>query len=257
MNIFHALILGLVEGITEFLPISSTGHMILAAKLLSLPDTEFLKSFEVIIQLGAIMAVAFTYWRSFLLKKDIWLKIIIAFIPTAVIGFALYKLIKHYLLGNAMVTVIALLVGGILLLVIEKLHTEKEHHVDTINALTYRNAFIIGLGQSLSVIPGVSRAAASIMTGLLLGTKRKVAVEFSFLLAIPTMLAATGLDLLKTDFTYSSQEIVFLAIGLITSFVVAFITIKYFLKYVQKYSFVSFGVYRIIVAVVFWLLILR
>ncbi len=257
MNIIHAIILGLVEGITEFLPISSTGHMILVAKLLSLQETDFVKSFEVIIQLGAILAVAFTYWRSFLLKKDVWLKIIIAFIPTAIIGLALYKLIKAYLLGNAMVTVIALFLGGVLLLIIEKTHTEKDHHVDTITALTYRNAFLIGIGQSLSVIPGVSRSAASIMSALLLGTKRKVAVEFSFLLAIPTMLAATGLDLLTSELHFSLSEVSMLAVGLLVSFGVAFVTIKYFIKYVQKNTFTSFAWYRIVLAMVFWLLILR
>ena len=257
MNIFHTIVLSVVEGITEFLPISSTGHMILVAKLLALQETEFVKSFEIIIQLGAILAIAALYWNTLLQKKEIWMKVLVAFIPTGIVGFVLYKLIKHFLLGNPLVTVIALFIGGVILIGIEKFYKEKEHHAGTINAISYRNAFLIGLGQSLSVVPGVSRAAATIVSALLLGTKRKTAVEFSFLLAIPTMLAATALDLMKSNLSFSANEVALLLIGFVCAFFVAFVTVKYFLGFVQKHTLIPFGMYRILVAIVFWLLILR
>ncbi len=257
MTLIHALILSIVEGVTEFLPVSSTGHMILAAKLMALQETEFVKSFEVIIQLGAILAIAVLYRKMLLQSKDIWLRVIIAFIPTGIIGFFLYKLIKQFLFGNSLVTVAALFLGGIALLIVEKIHKEQPHHTESIASLSYRQTLLIGLGQSLSVIPGISRAAATIVSGMLTGIKRKTAVEFSFLLALPTMLAATGLDILKTDFTFTSEQISLLLAGFVCAFVVALLTVKYFIGFVQKHTLVPFGMYRILVAVVFWLLILK
>lgn len=257
MDVLHAIILSVVEGITEFLPISSTGHLVLVSDILKISQTDFVKSFEIIIQLGAILAVVVLYWKRFLLSKILCLKVLTAFIPTAVIGFGLYKLIKLFLLGNTAVTLWAIFLGGIALIVIEKLYKEQPHHLDAIERLSYKNAFLIGLIQSLSMIPGVSRAAATILGGLFVGLKRKAAVEFSFFLAIPTMAAATGLDVIKTSFAFTSQEWGVLLIGFVGAFITALLAIKYFVQYVQKHNFVAFGVYRIILALLFWIFIVH
>jgi undecaprenyl-diphosphatase len=257
MNLIHAIILSIIEGITEFLPISSTGHMVLAAKLLNIQETNFVKSFEIIIQLGAILAIMVLYWNTISKNLNIWKKVIAAFIPTGIIGFVLYKIIKNVLLGNPVITVYALLIGGVLLILLEKIYKEKDHHVDNIEKISYKNAFLIGLFQSVSIIPGVSRSAATIIPALLLGTKRKAAVEFSFLLAIPTMLAATSLDLIKSSFSFTMPEYFILAIGLIVSFVVALFAVKFLLDFIKKHTFIPFGIYRIVLAIVFWLTVLK
>jgi undecaprenyl-diphosphatase len=257
MDFFQAISLSVVEGLTEFLPISSTGHMILASKLLNIMQSDFVKSFEIIIQLGAIFAIIFLYWKTISSNISVWKKIITAFIPTAIIGFALYKIIKTFLLGNPTVTVAALFIGGILLIILEKIYKEQVHHADSIEKISYKNAFLIGLFQSISVIPGVSRSAATILPALLLGTERKVAVEFSFLLAIPTMIAATGLDLIKSNFSFTPSEYSTLLVGFIGSFFVAIIAVKLFLNFIRQHTFIPFGIYRIILAIVFGLFILR
>lgn len=257
MDYLQAVILSLVEGLSEFLPISSTGHLILASDLLNIAQTDFVKSFEIIIQLGAVLAVVFLYWKKIFTSFNLWPKLVVAFLPTAAVGLALYQVIKDLLLGNSTVTVAALLIGGILIILLEKLYDEKSHHLESLDQVSHKQAFLIGLCQSVSVIPGVSRAAATIIGGMFLGLKRQTAVEFSFLLAIPTMFAATGLDLIKSDFSFSSDQYTLLAIGFIGSFITALIAVKFLLKYVQTHNFVAFGVYRIILAVVFWLLIVR
>jgi undecaprenyl-diphosphatase len=257
MDIIHAIILSAVEGITEFLPISSTGHMILASDILKIAQTSFVKDFEIIIQLGAIFAIVVLYWKTFLKDTEAWKRIITAFIPTGIIGFALFKFIKEFLLGNTYVTLIALFIGGIALIALELIYKEKEHHAATINEISYKNAFLIGVFQSLAVIPGVSRSAATIVSALFLGTKRKAAAEFSFLLAVPTMLAASGLDLVKSNFNYTSSEIVILLVGFFGAFIFALIAVKWFLSFVQTHSFIPFGIYRIILTLLFWLLIIR
>lgn len=257
MTFIDSFLLGGVEGITEFLPISSTGHLILASYLFKIPQTEFVKSFEIIIQLGAILGVLILYWKKLLLDKNLLIKTFVAFLPTAIIGLAFYKIIKTYLLGNVYVTLASLLIGGIVLILLELLYKEKEHHLDSLKNLTFKQAILIGCFQGISVIPGVSRAAATIIGGLFLGLKRQTATEFSFILAIPTMAAATGLDLLKTGFHFSSGEYLMLATGLITSFTVAILTVKFLISYVQKNNFIPFGVYRIIVAILFWIFIVR
>jgi len=255
MNIFDAAILGLVEGITEFLPISSTGHLILTAKLLDLPQSEFLKSFEIAIQLGAICAVLLLYWRSFL-ELPVLKKIAAAFIPTALIGFALYSFIKQYLIGNEKVVLAALAVGGIILIVFELLHKESADAPEGIAAISYRQAVAIGFFQAIAVIPGVSRSAATIIGGLLSGLKRTTIVEFSFLLAVPTMVAATGLDILKSYSSFNSGDALLLLAGFMTAFLVAIVVIKFFLRFIKTHSFISFGVYRILIAAIFWLAVL-
>jgi undecaprenyl-diphosphatase len=253
MDLVQAGILALVEGVTEFLPISSTGHLVLVSQLLGIPQTEFVKSFEIIIQLGAILAVVALYWRRILQNSKLWMPLLAAFIPTALLGLAFYKLIKDYLLGNSLVTVLALLVGGVVLIGIELLWKDKKN-TRTADDISIKEGIIIGLFQSISMIPGVSRAAATIIGGMFMGLDRKSAVEFSFMLAIPTMAAATGLDLIKTNFEFTQNELTALIVGLVGSFVVALVAIKWLLRYVQNHTFIPFGIYRIVVAVLFLIL---
>lgn len=255
MDFLQVVIFSVVEGITEFLPISSTGHLVLTSELLRIPQTEFVKSFEIIIQLGAILSIIVLYWKQLLASKTLSLKVMAAFIPTAIIGFAFYDVIKMFLLGNTAVTLWALFLGGIALIVLEKFYQEQPHHIEKLETMSYKKALMIGLVQSFSMVPGVSRAAATIFGGLFVGLKRKAAVEFSFLLAIPTMAAATGLDLIKTDFSFSSSEWGMLAIGFVGAFFTAILAVKYFIRYIEKHSFFAFGVYRIVLAILFWIFI--
>ena len=257
MNYFHALILSIIEGVTEFLPVSSTGHLILAGNLMNLPSTEFQKSFEIIIQLGAILAVVILYMKTLMKDVEAWKRVLIAFIPTGVLGLVLYKAIKHYLLGNSYITVFSLFLGGIILIVFELLHKEKEFHTSSIGKIPFKSAFLIGLFQSVSMIPGVSRAAATIFGGMVLGLRRKTAVEFSFLLAVPTMFAATTLDLVKSNLLFSRNDIILLLIGFIGSFITAFFTVKFLLQFIRNHNFIPFGIYRIIISIVLWFLVLR
>jgi len=253
MTYFDATILGFVEGITEFLPISSTGHLILASTLLGLSQSDFLKSFEIVIQLGAILAVVVLYFKRFLEIRTL-LKLFVGFLPTGVIGLALYHVVKTYLEGNVAVVLWALLLGGVALVAFEYLHTEGSQ--EGIESLTYTQCLVIGLFQSVAIIPGVSRSAATIVGGLALGIKRATIVEFSFLLAVPTMIAASGLDLVKNANSFGSGDIAALAIGFIVSFFVALASIRWLLSIVRRHTFVPFGVYRILVAVAFWLLVI-
>lgn len=257
MNIIHAIILGIVEGVTEFLPISSTGHMVLVSTLLRLTETDFVKSFEIIIQLGAILAVLLLYWKKLLTNKETFIRVAIAFVPTGIVGLILYKFIKDVLLGNPWIVVWSLGIGGVALILIEKFHLEKPEHKDEISHMSYLQAFLIGCAQSLSIVPGVSRAAATIVGARLLGMKREPAVEFSFLLAIPTMVAATGLDLLKSSRHFTGSQYGLLAVGFIVAFVTALATVKWFIGYVKMHTFVPFGWYRIAAALAFWVLVLR
>lgn len=257
MEYYHAIILAIVEGFTEFLPVSSTGHLVLTAKLLNIPQTEFVKSFEIIIQLGSILAVIFLYWKKLLVERTVWKQILIAFIPTAVLGFTLYKVIKGYLIGNEMITVIALFLGGIILILIELLHKERVHAIEKIEDIPVKKAFVIGLAQSVAMIPGVSRSAATIIGGMLLNLKRKTAVEFSFLLAVPTMISATGLDLVQTRFAFSAYEYSLLAVGFIGAFIVAILAVKLVLQYIERNNFIPFGIYRIVVSILFFLFVLN
>jgi len=255
MTIFQTLILAIVEGLSEFLPISSTGHLVLTAHLLNIEQTSFVKSFEIFIQLGAILAVVVLYAKTYLKSLRVWKKIILAFIPTGALGFLFYSLIKDYLLGNVLITLIFLFIGGIVLLFIDKLPIEKDTHTDEIAELTDRQALAIGVFQSISMIPGVSRAAATIIGGLVMGLKKKAAVEFSFLLAVPTMVAATGYDLVKSEFLFTSYEWILLFVGFFGSFVVAIFAIRFFLAVIKTHSLAPFGVYRILLACLYFLLL--
>ena len=255
MHIFQSIILGIVEGVTEFLPISSTGHMILAGHLLGITETDFVKSFEIIIQLGAILAVVVLYWKKLLLNKKIFLRVCTAFLPTAIIGLALYKIVKTYLLGNLYVVLWSLLLGGIFLVVFEWQRKGKASNTKELESISYKQAFIIGLFQSIAIIPGVSRSAATIVGGLWLGISRDVIVEFSFMLAVPTMIAATGLDLIKSGHSFTGNQFGLLAIGFLTAFVFALLAIKFLLGYVKNHTFTSFGIYRIIISLLFLLVL--
>jgi len=250
MTLLQSIILGIVEGITEFLPISSTGHLILASRLLGLSQTDFQKSFEIAIQLGAIGSVIMLYWRQFL-EFAVVGRLIAAFIPTGLIGFALYHVVKTYLFGSDTVVLWALGLGGVALIVFELLHKESDDAVADVTAIPYSKAVLIGLFQSLSIVPGVSRAGATIVGGLILGLSRTTIVEFSFLLAVPTMLAATGYDLLKNASSFEAQQLGVLAAGFIASFVVALLSIKFLLAFVRTHTFIPFGIYRIAVALAF------
>lgn len=253
MNILHTVILSAVEGLTEFLPISSTGHMILMSKLLGITETNFVKTFEIVIQLGAIMAVVVLYFKRLVTGSDLVKKLFVAFIPTAIVGFTLYPLIKEVLLGSSAITLNALFWGGIALIAIEWLL--KNFQSKEIKSVTYKQALIIGTFQSISVIPGVSRAAATIVGGLLTGLNRKAAIEFSFLLAVPTMFAATGLDLYKSRDMIAQGGFLMLFAGTILSFFFATLAIKFLINYVKKHNLTIFGVYRIILAALFWLFV--
>lgn len=259
MTIIQSLILGLIEGITEFLPISSTAHLIIAAKALKIPDSAFLGSFLISIQLGAILSVAVLYAKTLIKNPKLILKVAAAFVPTAVIGLAAYKLVKNYLMESLPLIAGALLVGGVILIVLEKYFAKKSPATadQSLNSLNYRQAALIGVFQSLAIVPGVSRSAATIMGGLSLGVSRKNIVEFSFLLALPTMAAATALDLYKTPPSLQGNELIVWIIGLITAFITAVLGIKFFLKFIKKHDFRVFGWYRIALGIVLiaWILI--
>ncbi|MSR67365.1 undecaprenyl-diphosphatase UppP [Candidatus Peribacteria bacterium] len=252
MTFSLAAVLGIVEGISEFLPISSTGHLILAQRLLGMQQTEILKSFDIAIQLGAILAVVLIYGRSIKRTPKAWLPIFVAFLPTAVIGFLLHTIVKTYLLGNSSVVVWALFIGGLFIVLFELLYKKETGAIRSLEAIPLKTAFAIGLCQSLALVPGVSRSAATIFGGMLLGIERRTIVDFSFLLAIPTMAAATGLDLLKSAHLFSTHDAEMLGIGFLVSFVTAYIVIRWLLKFVQTHTFTVFGYERIIVAIVFW-----
>ena len=257
MTLLHALIISIVEGITEFLPISSTGHMILISNLLRIAESDFVKSFEIIIQLGAIGAVAVLYFRKLLLNKQVFLRVCVAFLPTAFVGLVFYKFIKTMLLGNPWIVVCSLGIGGVLLIMLEIFHKEHARYTGEIKDITFIQAMFIGISQSFSIIPGVSRAAATIAGALFMGIKRDTAVEFSFLLAIPTMAGATGLDLVKSAKHFTGNEYILLAVGLIGAFVSAILVVKWFTGYVKNHTFIPFGVYRIVLALAYYLYILR
>ena len=252
MNLFHALIFGVVEGITEFLPISSTGHLILTAQVLGLKQSEFIKSFEITIQLGAILAVVCLYWRSLFLNLEALKRVMIAFIPTGVLGLVFYKLIKKFLMAGDMIVLWSLFFGGIFLIIFEWRHKENKAAIDDFSKLSYGKAALLGVSQSVAMIPGISRSAATIVGGLMLGMKRKTVVEFSFLLAVPTMLAATGFDLVKNAASFSQDQFVLLLAGFLASFLVAILAVKLFLRFIQRHSLMLFGVYRVCIALLFW-----
>jgi undecaprenyl-diphosphatase len=261
MNLIHVFVLSLVEGLTEFLPISSTGHMILVSKLLGIAETDFVKTFEIVIQLGAILAIVVLYFKKFLSSWNLIKKLITAFIPTAAVGFVLYPFIKNVLLGSSAVTLNALFWGGVAIIAVEwflrrkKAPVKNPGEITNVRSLSYNQALIIGTFQSLSVIPGVSRAAATIIGGLLTGLDRETATEFSFLLAVPTMIAASALDIYKSRQMITQGGFVTLFVGTVLSFFFAILAVKFLVNYVKKHDFTAFGVYRIALSILFWIFV--
>lgn len=257
MNIFDAIILGIVEGLTEFLPVSSTGHLILASHLLGLEQTDTLKCFEVVIQLGSILAVVFIFFSR--LKQDIslWIKLMVGFVPTAIIGFLLYKQIKT--LFSPSITAYMLIIWGIIFIIIELWRGKKPiHQTSNLDDISYKQALTIGISQCFAMVPGTSRSGATIITGLLCGLDRKLAAQFSFLLAIPTMFSATLYDTYKNIEIFSNniENIWIFLLGGVVAFLVALVSIKIFLSFVSKFDYIPFGIYRIIIGIIFlvWVL---
>jgi len=252
MNDLYAMIFGLVEGLTEFLPVSSTAHLMLTTRILGVAsDTH--KTFEIVIQLGAILAVVVLYWRALLVEWAVMVRVAIAFFPTGLLGLLLHDVIKIHLLDNVNVALWSLALGGLFLIIFEWLHHEKPGDVADLGHIKYWQAFLIGVCQALAMVPGVSRSAATVVCGLAVGVKRKTSVEFSFLLAVPTMVAASGFTLYKQykeGGGLSGEEGQFLAIGFVTSFIVALLAIRFLLSFVKTHTFLSFGIYRILLVLV-------
>ena len=262
--IILVIILALVEGITEFLPVSSTGHMILVNQLIGgeyLSPT-FINSFLIIIQLGAILSVVVYFWKDispfvgtkkeFGLRLQLWMKIIVGVLPAMVIGLLLDDIIDKYFMNNTLIIAITLIVYGVIFIGIEVVYKLKniKPKVKKFSGLKYRTAFLIGFFQCLAMIPGTSRSGATIIGALLLGLSRPLAAEFSFYLAIPTMFGATALKLLKNGLAFTQMEWSYLALGSAIAFVVAYIVIKWFMDFIKKRSFASFGLYRIILGII-------
>ncbi|MBL7683634.1 MAG: undecaprenyl-diphosphate phosphatase [Flavipsychrobacter sp.] len=267
MTLFQSIILGIVEGITEFLPISSTGHMILASYFMGIQDDSFTKLFEICIQLGAIMSVVVLYWKKFFdfKKWQFYLKLVVAVVPALILGFLFNDAIEE-LLESPMTVSISLILGGIVLLFIDKAFNNPT--ITTEEDIKPKNGFIIGLWQCVSMIPGVSRSAATIIGGMQQKLTRSVAAEFSFFLAVPTMAAATGYSLIlknwKVDGTemkgyelllQNSDNLMIFGVGALVSFIVAMIAIKSFISFLQKYGFKVFGIYRIVAGLIVMLVL--
>ena len=257
MSTIQAIIIAIVEGLTEFLPISSTGHMIITEKNLNVTETDFIKVYTIAIQLGAILAVVVLYWKKFFdfKKWQFYLKLAVAVIPALALGFLFSKKIDA-LLESSFTVAVSMLVGGIILLFVDGLF--KNPKIDTEEKVSFTKGFIIGIWQCLAMIPGISRSAASIIGGMQQKLTRSAAAEFSFFLAVPTMLAATGYKLLKyykESGGFSSEEVKQLAIGNAVAFIVALLAIKFFIDFLKKHGFAVWGWYRIVVGLVLLFLI--
>ena len=260
MTIFDSIIIAIVEGITEFLPVSSTGHMIIASTLLGIEKDEFTKLFEVAIQLGAILSVVVLYWKKFFdfKKWQFYLKLLVAVIPALGIGFLFEDKIDA-LLESPLTVAISLLAGGVILLFVDRLFNAP--FIKEEPQISFGKAFIIGIWQCIAMIPGVSRSAASIIGGMQQRLTRNLAAEFSFFLAVPTMAAATGYKLLKTynehpEILNDKNNLFLLGLGNVVAFIVALLAIKFFISFLQRYGFKMFGWYRIIAGSILLILIL-
>lgn len=272
MTILQAVVLGIVEGITEFLPVSSTGHLIIASSVMGIHGDEYLKTFTVAIQLGAILSVVILYWKRFFRTWNFYFKLLVAFIPVAILGYLLNDKIDM-LLGNVTVVAVSLFAGGIILLFIDKVFTKHEiGRVDTPRneklpenghaqkSMRYKNAFVVGLFQCFALIPGVSRSAATIIGGLSQKLTRRTAAEFSFFLAVPTMFAATALKLYEfqtsPDGGFQHGDYAPLIVGNIVAFFVAMLAMRTFINFLTKHGFRAFGWYRILIGGILLILIL-
>ncbi|MCC6839536.1 MAG: undecaprenyl-diphosphate phosphatase [Flavobacteriales bacterium] len=254
MNLFQAIVIAIVEGLTEFLPVSSTGHMVIVQALLGLEPTDFTKAYMVNIQFGAILSVVVLYWKRFFRSLDFYWKLLVAFIPAALCGVLFGEAID-LLLENVAVVAVALLLGGILLLYVDKWF--KPTGVDDVN---YGRALGIGLGQCVAMVPGVSRSAATIIGGMALGLTRKHAAEFSFFLAVPTMAAASGYKLLQgwqaDHDLFSGEHLGLLLVGNVVAFAVAWLAIRSFVGFLARHGFRAFGWYRIVIGALLLVLLL-
>lgn len=253
INIVHAIILGIVEGITEFLPISSTAHLLLSEHALGITKSTFSTSFIIGIQLGAILSVIVFSFKKFGFYIKHWFTYFLAVLPTGIVGLLLYPIIKEVFLTTLVIIPITLFIGGVCMLLIEK---RKKTDEISIESISYKQALLLGLFQSLAVIPGVSRSAAVIMGGRLLSISRIAIVEFSFILAIPTMIASTGYDFLKTGMSFTTHEYVLLVIGALSAFITALLVIQVFLTYIRKADFSIFAWYRIILAIIIFVFLM-
>ncbi len=253
MDLIKAAVLGLVEGVTEFLPISSTAHLLFVSKLLGIEQADFINFFVVFIQSGAIIAVFFMYLNYLLNHRDMQNKILVGFVPTATIGFLLFDIIKNIFFTAEQLIIGALAIVGLVFIVIEYLiRKNKIKLTKSVEQLPYHHAIIVGTVQSLAILPGVSRAGAVIIAMLLLGYKRKDAAVFSFLLAIPTILAAAFYDVYRTGpllFLYSDKA-QFLVVGFAVSFISAYFSVRWLIKYLQTHTLTAFGIYRIVLAII-------
>ena len=259
MNIFQIITLSIIEGLTEFLPISSTAHLIVTSKFLNIPQNDFQKLFEVFIQGGAILSIIFLYQKTLFKNKRVLINIFFAFLPTAIFGFFFYKIIKNIFFESLSLIVYSLIFGGIVFIIIEILISKKKIILTKENSqMTIREAFLIGFFQSLAIVPGVSRAGAVIIGMMILGFKRDQAAIFSFLLAVPTILSASIFDFYKNkEIFYTSQSQFFtLLLGAFFSFIFALISVKFFVSFLKRKNLVVFGLYRIVVAIIILLLLL-
>ena len=262
MELLKTVVLGIVEGLTEWLPISSTGHMILVDEFIKLDVSKsFMDMFLVVIQLGAILAVVvlnfeklnpFSSWKSSWEKRDtwqLWYKVILACVPAAVIGLLFNKFMEEHFM-TAPVVATTLIFYGVMFLVVESYNKRRTPRVREIERLDYKTAFIIGLFQVLSLVPGTSRSGATILGGILFGTSRYVAAEFTFFLAIPVMFGASLLKMVKFGWHYTGSEILILVVGMATAFVVSILSIKFLLRYIKNNDFKAFGWYRIVLGII-------
>lgn len=259
--IIVVIILGIVEGLTEFLPVSSTGHMILVERFInsSYFSKEFMDLFLVIVQLGAILAVVIYFWQmitpfvkskeEFKKKFNLYMKMAVALIPTVGIGLKFEDFISNYFMDNVIVVAATLIFYGIIFILVDTYFKGEDQPIKNMDELSYKKAFVVGTFQCLAMIPGTSRSGATIIGGLLFGLSRAVAAEFSFLLAIPTMFGATILKLYKSSLNFTKEEWIFLGVGTLISFIVAYIVIKWFMGYIRKKNFIPFGIYRIILGI--------
>lgn len=260
MNTIQAIITAIVEGITEFLPISSTGHMIIAEKLLKVKEDDFSKLFTVAIQLGAILSVVVLYWKKFFdfSKWQFYLKLIVGVIPALLLGYLFADKIDS-LLESTTTVITTMILGGFVIVSIDNFF--KNHSIDSEEKISFTRSFIIGIWQTIAMIPGVSRSAASIIGGMQQKLSRKLAAEFSFYLAVPTMLAATGYKVWKTyklhpEIVKDKHNLMLLGVGNLVAFIVAMLAIKFFIGYLQKNGFKVFGYYRIVVGIILLLMMI-
>lgn len=254
MDILQAIIIGIIEGFTEFLPISSTGHMIVASQFLGVEQSAVVKAYEVIIQFAAILAVLILYREKINLKEiTLWQKVFVAFLPLAIVGFILKDWVKEIFTVDTVAWMF--IVGGIIFIVVEYFHQDEKSPAKDIEEISWLQSIWIGLGQVLSLVPGTSRAGSTIIAGMLSGVNRKASTEFSFLLAIPVMMAVSGYDLLKHYEDFMGADLTAFVVGFVVAFVVAYLTIKLLIAFLQRFTFVAFGVYRILFGILLLMIV--